>query len=112
MCVDRNNQVWLSDDEWREFRARNAVARPVPSVALPNVTSIAVESTPGRRPFDRYPRAAAFVGVSAPVYLRSGDAVIYIEFICGALCCHTWFLLLERTPAGWRVSYEREVAIC
>jgi hypothetical protein len=95
-----------------EFTNRNVRPLPVPRLELPNVISIPYENTAGRRPNELYPNAAGWLAVSLPAYLDSGQALIYADFACGAMCCHQWFILVERSATGWRVKREVGIGIC
>jgi hypothetical protein len=94
------------------FTTRNARSAIAPAVRVTNVISAKYETTEGRRPHELYPKAAGWVSVSLPAYAASGEALVYVHFACGALCCHGWFILLEPTSNGWRVAREVGTLIC
>jgi hypothetical protein len=107
---------WWTEAMSRELRSRlrsrNVSAVAAPSVQLPNVLVAPYETVPGRRPNELYSNAAGWVSVSRPAYVESGKALVYLHFVCGALCCHGWFVLLESSPQGWIVAQEIGVHIC
>ena len=116
-CVDASRFPAIREPWWTPalsdaFSSRNARSASVPTVALPNVLSAPYETTPGRRPFERYPNAAGWVSVSLPAYTDSGQALVYVYFACGAMCCHGWFIVLESMGGAWRVVREVGVSIC
>lgn len=116
-CVDPSTLPPVREPWWNgalsdAFRTRNAQSVSVPAVRLPNVVSVPYEAAAGRRPPDRYPTAAGWVSVSLPVYMESGQALVFVDFACGALCCHGWFIVLDRSDGGWRVTRELRVSIC
>ena len=105
-------QPWWTEAASLAFTQRNTQSTSAPVVKLPNVQYARYEAAPGRRPNDLYPTAAGWASVSLPAYLEPGRAVVYVNFACGALCCREWFIVLERTPGGWRVGQEVQVVIC
>lgn len=116
-CVEPSSlpagrESWWTPALSREFTNRNARPVPVPRVELPNVRSIPYENSAGHQPFEVYPNAAGWLAVSLPAYLDSGQALIYVDFACGALCCRQWFILVERSSTGWRVKREVGIGIC
>jgi hypothetical protein len=116
-CVDASTFPAIREPWWTPalsdaFRSRNARSAPVPTVALPNVLSAPYETAPGRRPYERYPKAAGWVSVSLPAYTDSGQAFIYVNLACGAMCCHGWFIVLDSRGGVWRVAREVGVSIC
>jgi hypothetical protein len=116
-CIDSSHlpavrEPWWTEAVSRELQNRNVRAVTAPSVEVPDVLIAPYETLPGKRPHERYPTAAGWVSVSRPAYVESGRALVYVHFACGAMCCHGWFLLLERAPEGWRVVREVGVLIC
>jgi hypothetical protein len=94
------------------FTTRNARSAMAPAVRVADVISAKYETAPGRRPFELYEKAAGWVSVSLPAYGESGEALVYVYFACGALCCHGWFIVLEPTSTGWRVARTVQTVIC
>ena len=116
-CVDSATlrgirQPWWTEAASLAFTERNAQSASAPLLKLPNVQYARYETAPGRRPFELYPTAAGWVSVSLPAYLEPGKAVVYVNFACGALCCRSWFIVLDWTPGGWQVRQEVGVVIC
>jgi hypothetical protein len=116
-CVDGSALPPVRESWWTPalsdaFRTRNARSVSVPAVKLPNVVSVPYEAASGRRPPDLYPTAAGWVSVSLPAYTQAGQAVLFVDFACGAMCCHGWFIVLDRTDGGWRVARQIRVSIC
>jgi len=116
-CVETSWLLAVRESWWTaalsvEFTNRNARPLPAPHLELPNVISIPYENTAGRRPYELHPNAAVWLAVSLPAYLESGQALIYADFACGAMCCHQWFILVERSATGWRVKREVGIGIC
>lgn len=116
-CVDSatlpaTRQPWWTEATSLAFTQRNARSTSAPLLKLPNLHYARYETAPGRRPSDLYPTAAGWLSVSLPAYLESGKALVYVHFACGAMCCHGWFIVLDRTPGGWLVRQEVGVLIC
>ena len=117
-CVDWTTLRGIRQSGWAEatsiaFTQRNPRSISAPLVTLPNVLYARYENAPGKRPYDLYPAAAGWVSVSLPAYVESDNkALIYVHFACGAMCCHGWFIVLDRTPGGWLVRQEVGVLIC
>jgi hypothetical protein len=65
----------------------------------------AVTARDGWRAFERrHALAPGIVSVSRIGFDRSGSqALLYVSFVCGLLCGHDDFVLLERGDAGWHV---------
>jgi hypothetical protein len=116
-CVEGSTLPPVREPWWTPalsdaFRTRNARSVTAPAVTLPNVVSAPYEGASGRRPPDLHPTAAGWVSVSLPAYTQSGQAVLFVDFACGAMCCHAWFIVLDSTAGGWRVAREIRVSIC
>jgi len=105
-------QPWWTEAASLAFAQRNARSMSAPLVQLPNVLYARYETAPGRRPSELYASAAGWLSVSAPTYLEPDTALVYVHFACGAMCCHGWFIVLDRTPGGWLVRQEVGVFIC
>jgi hypothetical protein len=65
----------------------------------------AITARDGWRAFERrHALAPGIVSVSRIGFDRSGSqALLYVSFVCGLLCGHDDFVLLERGDAAWRV---------
>ena len=116
-CVDGSSLPAIRPPSWTAtlssaFTNRNARSASAPSVQVPNVLWARYETGVGRRPFELYPSAAGWVSVSLPAYAESGEALVYVHFACGAMCCHGWSMLVQSTSAGWHVTREVPTLIC
>ncbi|MEP7272687.1 MAG: hypothetical protein ABI882_14385 [Acidobacteriota bacterium] len=86
----------------KSFVERNKANVSIPAKAIAGVTLQTPAAIDAQ--YDKTTgRGAKHALLSMPAISSDGRAVIYADYWCGNMCGYGWFVLLSKSPDGWRV---------
>ena len=94
----------------QEFRQANAMRQSIAGLEVEGAIIVAPDRIQDVQSAQAG-RIRGHAGFSRPVYTRSGHAIVYAAYYCGAACGNGWLFLLDSSSGPWRVTSVKNVWI-
>lgn len=116
LCIREVAFKWLDallsgrDYLVQEFRQANAMRHSIVGLEVEGAIIVAADRIQDVQSA-QVGRIRGHAGFSRPVYTRSGHAIVYAAYYCGAACGNGWLFLLDSNSGPWRVTSVESVWI-